>query len=178
MSIDPFNILAKFLKEVNSLRVIACLKHDKELIKSVDKLQEPNCITQVLPPSVITSELHLKISAYYTFKSFDTGRNVSRKPYIEFLLYLLGTRQVGKVLNTLSKLIEGSKQVIVVRICKGEIKDIKLENCLRCDLSDVISKYLNLDLVRRLYNLKDKSLSLHKVSKEVLMKTIEYYLSL
>lgn len=87
------------------------------LVKDIDKVQVDGCITQVLPSTLILSDKQLLLASLLTFKAFEEGRNVSRKPYIEFLLRLFSNRQISDIIATLKNV--SSSSYLVVRVCKG-----------------------------------------------------------
>lgn len=87
------------------------------LIRDIDKVQVSGCITQVLPSTLVLSDKQLLLASLLTFKAFEEGRNVSRKPYIEFLLRLFSNRQISDIITILKNVSSGS--YLLVRVCKG-----------------------------------------------------------
>lgn len=86
------------------------------LIRDIDKLQVNGCITQVLPSVLVLSDKQLLLASFLTFKAFEEGRNVSRKPYIEFLLRLFSNRQINDIITILKNV--SSSSYLLVRVCK------------------------------------------------------------
>ncbi|RLG77221.1 MAG: hypothetical protein DRO14_02625 [Thermoprotei archaeon] len=107
-----------------TLKVFVC--HDQELVNSIiddiEKYQTPNCILQVVPRNLIVSERHVKLAAYLTFRAFEKERNISRKKYMEMLLYLFGERQIGKVIEKMRRF--GRSPYLVIVACRGVANEI------------------------------------------------------
>ena len=159
---------------VNNLHVDSCLTTNKDVINSLSKLQEGGCIVQALPPAMLISRIHVLIAAYYTFKSFKEGFNISKKPYIEFLLYLLGNRQVHKVLSIMSNEVKNANHLLVIKVCEGNAKTLTLSNCVKVSLEDVIRKFSNVDIIKKVYDTYGEDTN--EILRNVLLKTIKLYI--
>jgi len=159
---------------VNNLHVDSCLTTDKDVINSLSKLQEKGCIVQALPPAMLVSRVHILVAAFYTFKSFREGFNISKKPYIEFLLYLLGNRQVHKVLNIMSNEVKNTKHLLVIKVCEKNIKSLTLSNCVKVSLEDVIKRFSNVEIIKRVYDIYGEDAN--EILRNVLLKTIKLYI--
>jgi len=112
------------INEVNSIKVLVIdVEKDTalKLINSIDRIQVNGCITQVLPSDVVISDKQLILASLITFKSIREGFNVSKKPYIEFLVRLFANRQIRNVLENL-KSVNGIKYYII-RVCLDVVKE-------------------------------------------------------
>jgi len=106
------------------------------IVSSIEKYQTPNCILQVVPKNLVVSKAHIKLAAYLTFKAFKKNRNISRKKYMELLLYLFSERQIGKVIEKINRF--GRPPYLVVLVCKDTVdaitgilrrSNLELERC-------------------------------------------------
>ncbi|MCS7107913.1 MAG: hypothetical protein NZ911_00715 [Sulfolobales archaeon] len=88
-----------------------------KLVRDLDKFQIEDCITQILPSTLIISDKQLLLASLLTFKAIDEGRNLSKKPYIEFLLRLFSNRQIFEVVNKLKEI--KSSSYLLIRVCRG-----------------------------------------------------------
>lgn len=167
--------------EVEGLYVTACLLDRSTalgFIRRIDEVQlGRECITQVLPGNVIISAKQLKLAAYLAFKAFEERRNVSRKVYIEFLLYYFGTRQIGKVLNLLNSIT--TDEYLLVTVCRTNIGDVVRWYSAHCEcpVTDLKVVKPDLELLRRLYGVPN-SVSNNDIEKYVLMRIASLVLSI
>jgi len=159
---------------ISGLYVDSCLTTDREIVNSISKLQEEDCIVQVLPPSILTSKVHILIAAHYTFKSFKEGFNISRKPYIEFLLYLLGDRQVQRVISIVSNEVRNTEYLLVVKVCKEGTKPLTLSNCVKTPLEEAIKKFSDSRAIERVYGIRCRDVD--EASRNVLLRTVKLYI--
>ncbi len=87
-----------------------------KLINEIDEVQVEGCITQVLPSTLVLSDKQILLASLLTFKAIEEGRNISRKPHIEFLLRLFSNRQISDVVNMIKDV--RSSKYYVIRVCR------------------------------------------------------------
>ncbi|MCD6428274.1 MAG: hypothetical protein J7L12_01500 [Desulfurococcales archaeon] len=161
-----------------ALDIFVCL--DREFINSVvdniEKYQVPNCILQVVPMNLIVSKRHVELAAYLSFRAFEKKRNISRKKYMEMLLYLFGERQIGKVIEKIRKF--GRPPYLVILACRGVankiaeiLREINLELEHRCSKlesgeEDPLEANIDINAVKNVFEIRETS----DIVKEVLCK--------
>jgi tRNA threonylcarbamoyladenosine modification (KEOPS) complex Cgi121 subunit len=65
------------------------------------KEQAKDCCIQLFDPGFIAGFDHLYFSALNALKAFETGRNISKDPAVEILLYASGQHQIRKAIQLL-----------------------------------------------------------------------------
>ena len=146
------------------LRIYTCNNRDftEYLISNLERCQTPDCILQIIPKNFVVSMKHIKLAAYLAFKAFDKKRNISKKKHIELLLYLLGERQINKVIEKLRTL--GRPPYLVVLACMGDgaeeiVRRVNLqEHCSKLKQTndiDTIEASADIDTLKILFNLRE-----------------------
>ncbi|MCD6341173.1 MAG: hypothetical protein J7L51_04420 [Desulfurococcales archaeon] len=155
---------------INELTLNVFVCHDQELVNSIiddiEKYQTPNCILQAVPRNLIVSERHVKLAAYLTFRAFEKERNISRKKYMEMLLYLFGERQIGKVIEKMRRF--GRSPYLVIVACRGvanEITEILRRNNLMLERycsklksrmgEDPLEANIDINAVRNVFEIRE-----------------------
>lgn len=82
------------------------------LIGLIKDFQGNESSLQILDPSWIVSEKHLKIALYHTMKAFYSKRNIAREKETEILIRLSGYRQINKALMMLG--VKDSTEKILI----------------------------------------------------------------
>ncbi len=183
IDLRPDQILKHYIVnlEIGKYVVYSCITNSpKEIISNIEELQSNECITQVLPLKILTSKYHILLATYYAFKAFKTGKNISKKKYLEFLLYLLGNRQVSEVLSTLRNI--KSKKYLIVTVCKkySDADSIKGKISKYCiddvkDIDEILSEAdKDLNTLNKVYGIKAKNYE--EATTLALLRTIELYL--
>ena len=146
------------------LRIYTCNNRDftEYLISNLERCQTPDCILQIIPKNFVVSMKHIKLAAYLAFKAFDKKRNISKKKHIELLLYLLGERQINKVIEKLRTL--GRSPYLVVLACMGDgaeeiVRRVNLQkHCSELKQPndiDPIEAGAEIDTLKILFNLRE-----------------------
>jgi len=146
------------------LHIYTCNNRDftEHLISNLERYQVPDCILQIIPKNFVVSIKHIKLAAYLAFKAFDKKRNISKKKHIELLLYLLGERQINKVIEKLRTL--GRLPYLVVLACMGDgaeeiVSEVNLqEHCSKLKQMnniDPIEASADIDTLKILFNLRE-----------------------
>jgi len=183
IDLRPDQVLKHYIDniEIGKYVIYSCITSSpKEIISNIEELQSNECITQVLPLKILTSKYHILLAAYYAFKAFDTGKNISKKKYLEFLLYLLGNRQVSEVLNTLRNV--QSEEYLTVTVCRkySDMDPIKGKVSKYCvgdvkDIDEILSEASkDLNTLSKVYGIKAENQE--KAVTLALLRTIELYL--
>ncbi len=152
--------LSEVLPNDEDLYLEACLTDDQEVVSYVPEYQSSSCIVQALPSNLIVGKQQVILAALLTFESFREGYNVSNKPYIQYLLFFTGTRQIKEALRKIRKL--GRAPYVVVRICIGDRKTRinELLNNLHCKLInnwEELNELLDVEAISQLYGLPHTS---------------------
>jgi len=145
------------------------------LIGDLEKYQTPNCVLQIIPKNFVVSMKHIKLAAYLAFKAFDKKRNISKKKHIELLLYLLGERQIGKVIEKIRRL--GRAPYLIILACRDAaanaeevVRKARLQDyCskLECtDRMDPLEVSIDINIVKSLFGLRENG----DIVKSVLCK--------
>ena len=145
------------------------------LIGNLEKYQTPNCVLQIIPKNFVVSMKHIKLAAYLTFKAFDKKRNISKKKHIELLLYLLGERQIGKVIEKIRRL--GRAPYLIILACRDVatnaeeiVRKARLQDyCSRLeytDRRDPLEASIDINVVKSLFGLREND----DIVKSVLCK--------
>ncbi len=59
--------------------------------------QKAGCFAQLAPCRVVAGKRHLNAALEHTFSAIGSGQNFAKKPELEFLIRLLGEKQLDKV---------------------------------------------------------------------------------
>ncbi|MCL4388569.1 hypothetical protein M1408_01975, partial [Candidatus Marsarchaeota archaeon] len=81
------------------------------LVNSIIGMNSGSTLIQVFNISKVINELHLQAAYANAIEAFSEGTNISKKLYIEFLLFAAMTRQIGTATRLFR--IEDTKQFIV-----------------------------------------------------------------
>jgi len=81
----------------------------------------PGC--QVVDPGVTGGPTHIKHSVIEVLKAFEQGRNIARTKELEFLLRLVGERQVSKAVS--KACVKNKEAVFVSWVGKDSWRDFK-----------------------------------------------------
>lgn len=84
-----------------------------------ERLGDKYLLTLFLNPSIIISLRHLVHAIYFTFKSIDSNKMISKNPCIETLLYLALTRQIRNAID-IASLKEGLDEFLLVIASKND----------------------------------------------------------
>jgi len=76
-------------------------------------------IVQLIPESLPCTPRHLAIAVYNAMRAHVQGRNVSKTPNLEVLLYLCGTRQIA---DALKEVKSRSGEIYYLTICSKDVK--------------------------------------------------------
>ncbi len=147
--------LKRLLEEVSEYRLITCVPEGAGILQKLEELQTEDCVTQLLPKPALISARQVILAAYLTMKAFRESRNISRKKYLEFLLYFFGNRQIREVISALRRYSGDYTLVSVCRksfrrefldLLKKYCRDLKeLEGVIAHDVDCAsISKFFNL----------------------------------
>ncbi|MEM1983488.1 MAG: KEOPS complex subunit Cgi121 [Sulfolobales archaeon] len=144
-----------------------------KLIEDIDRLQVNGCITQVLPSTLVISDKQLLLASLQTFKAIGEGKNLSRKPYIEFLLRLFSNRQISEIINVLRSI--NSDSYLLVRVCKGPKKIVSSSQLIGTSIepSELLKRFSieALEQIVKVYGIsKEVNLDVNKVHSLILTK--------
>lgn len=67
----------------------------EELVNSIIGMNSSSTLIQVFNIGKVINELHLQAAYANAIEAFSEGTNISKKLYIEFLLFAAMTRQIG-----------------------------------------------------------------------------------
>ena len=100
-------------------------------IKKLLSINNKKCICQAVRLDVVATWRHAVSAAIRAHKSLKTGRNIALKPEIEYVLRLLGRRQISEAL----KLASPENQEPIIIICFGD----EVKSCIKkvSELNDV-----------------------------------------
>ncbi len=180
---DLSDLLNEFINdlEISKYLIKACYVDSlNKVLNDIDKLQSELCITQVLPTELIISKYHILLASYYVFKAFREGSNISRKKHLEFLLYLLGDRQLSSVIKKLGSLRREGIDYVIINICKGPdegTSELLSKYCVSYvnELSELIeSTTYDLKLLNTVFGVSASSIE--ELRTMVVLRTIELYL--
>ena len=168
---DLVRSMVELLPETHDLVIDLCITHDDEIVSRIAELQEDGCILQAIPAEIVAGWEQLVLPAILTFESYKEGYNVSDKPYIQYLLFFTGTRQIKEALTILRKF--SKPPYVVARVCVG--RDVSgggpslggIPSCNRV-LRDEVSKYLNVRSVKEVYELQDSASNGKALLKSIL----------
>ncbi len=155
---------------INELTLDIFVCYDQELVNSIvnniGKYQAPNCILQVVPRNLVVSKRHVKLAAYLAFRAFEKKHNISRKKYMEMLLYLFGERQIGRVIERIRRF--GRPPYLVILACRGTanetteiLKEINLEldrYCSRLESregEDPLEANIDINAVKNVFEIRE-----------------------
>ena len=89
------------------------------LVNSIIGMNSGSTLIQVFNISKVINELHLQAAYANAIEAFSEGTNISKKLYIEFLLFAAMTRQIGTATRLFR--IEDTKQFIVASNKSGAL---------------------------------------------------------
>ncbi|MCL5122830.1 MAG: hypothetical protein M1279_02580 [Candidatus Marsarchaeota archaeon] len=91
----------------------------EELVNSIIGMNSSSTLIQVFNIGKVINELHLQAAYANAIEAFSEGTNISKKLYIEFLLFAAMTRQIGTATRLFR--IEDTKQFIVASNKSGAL---------------------------------------------------------
>ena len=105
---------------------IALLEVEKVTIERIDKLLEEsernNCIAQVIRKDAIAGPHQLLLSILETYLALSKKSTIARRPSLELLLRISGTRQIRDAIRNYGA-IEGARGLVII-ICR-DIERVK-----------------------------------------------------
>ena len=155
-----------------------CLTNDRGLLNEVPKQVCGEEFFQVIPAKLVLDWRQLELPALLTFESFIKSFNISRKIWLQYLLYFCATRQIRECLNKLRDFLQPPYIVVKYSLKKGFLrrKDYcinrsggKLLECSNELSKESVGLFTDLRSVLRFYNLGEVSFQ-KSVSKDYLLR--------
>lgn len=81
-----------------------------------DLRSTPKNFMVLLPRDLIPDEKIMKLAAFLTYKSFESGTNISKHVSIQFLLNLFATRQIRNVMKLIDKYWKDEVVAVEIRL--------------------------------------------------------------
>jgi len=96
---------------------IALLEVEKVIIERIDELlkesERSNCIAQIIREEAVTGPHHLLLSILETYLALNKGSTIARRPSLELLLRISGTRQIRDAIRVCGA-VEGTKGLVII----------------------------------------------------------------
>jgi len=164
-----------------SLMSSYCLTSDRELLSKVAVQTGSEAgFYQVIPAKLVLDWRQLELPALLTFESFMRGVNISKKIWLQYLLYFCGSRQIKECINNLRSYQE--EPFLVARFSLGKHVPVGKSLEGRTIVNEVVPKcesigkenvglYADLSSVIGFYGIKARSLE-GSITKASLLRKV------
>ncbi len=129
-------------------------KNLNTIISILNKYNNNNQIVQLVDERICYSKKQLKLAGILTIKSFNEKKNVSSKPQIEYLLYLVATTQIKDAIKKAG--VKNGERACLVIITAGDVNHKSLLDKIRDETGITITHrdfVPDISTIREIYNI-------------------------